>query len=67
MQNEMKPEHIADLGRIKIVFIGDSQPRPGTIRVIHSATGECLREDRVEDMTEAKWHEIVESYKKMIK
>lgn len=53
------------IGRVTVAYIPD-QPCPGTIRVVLTETGECLKQEHVDSMTDEQWEEVVQRYKRML-
>lgn len=51
----------ANLGRITVAYLPDS----GTVRVVHSRTGEVIREDATEALNLQAFKAVVTRYKKM--
>lgn len=49
------------LGRLIVVYVKDR----GVVRLVHSVTGEVVREDAVEPLSRGAFRLIVEQYKKM--
>lgn len=61
----MKPLYQQTLGRVTVAYIPD-EPCPGTIRVVLTETGECLREDKAPEMNDTEWDKVVELYKNLL-
>ena len=53
---------IEHIGRITVGYV----PQWGVIRVVHSVTGQCLREDSCGELNEQGFRAIVQKYRKLM-